>query len=158
LSELASRRLVLGQPAGPGRTYRFFWGDETADLAIQDGQRVSEAKVLVAHYWNTEAALVTLLYLGKQLKDGLIVSSLRIPVDGHILVYIREMRSIYLRSYGAIGRIGGQPEQAPPPDNYDEILDALVAETGRDRIICARCFRFYGDDFERALAELQGDE
>jgi hypothetical protein len=158
LSQLASRKLVLRQPAGPGRAYRFVWGDETADLAIQNGQRVNEAKVVVADYWNTEAGLVTLLYLGKQLKDRMIISSLRIPPDGHIAVYIREMRSIYLRSCIDIGRIGGQAEQPPHPDNYDEMLDLLVADTGKDRIMCARCFKFYEYDFERARTELQANE
>jgi hypothetical protein len=84
----------------------------------------------------------------------MIISSLRVPPDGHIVVYIREMRSIYLRSCREIGR---QAEQPPQPDNYNEMLDALVAQTGKDRVMSARCFKFYGYNFTRALAELHSD-
>jgi hypothetical protein len=80
------------------RKYGFIWGEEIADLEIANGQRVSDAKVVVADYWNSMTELITLLYLGKQLKDCLIISSLRIPPDGRIVVYIRDTQSIYLRS------------------------------------------------------------
>jgi hypothetical protein len=150
-----------GDSEAPKRTYRFIWGEEIADLEIANGQRVSEAKVVVADYWNSMTELITLLYHGKQLKDRMIISSLRIPHDGHIIVYIREMRSIYLRSCQDIGRqIGsalGGSVRAEPPDNYEELLDALVAATGEDRIMCMRCLKYFGYDFDRALSELQSN-
>jgi hypothetical protein len=90
--------------SAPKRKYQFIWGEEIADLEIANGQRVSDAKVVVADYWNSMTELITLFYLGKQLKDRLIISSLRIPLDGHIVVYIRDMRSIYLRSCQNVGR------------------------------------------------------
>jgi hypothetical protein len=147
--------------SAPKRKYRFIWGEEIADLEIANGQRVSDAKVVVADYWNSMTELITLLYLGKQLKDRLIISSLRIPPDGHIVVYIRDMRSIYLRSCqnvdGQMGSTIGGTAGVEQPDNYEDLVDALTTQTGEDRIVCMRCLKYLGYDFDRALSELQGN-
>jgi hypothetical protein len=138
----------------PTRRYRFKWGEEIADLEVANGQRVSDTKTIVADHWNSMVELITLLYLGKQLKDRMILSSLCIPDEGHINVYIREMRSIYLRSCQDVSRVGHAKEVEPPAD-FETRVHQLVAETGQDEIVCMRCFRFYGYDFGKARAELQ---
>jgi hypothetical protein len=81
------------------RKYRFVWGDDIADLEIANGQRVSEAKIVVADYWNSMPELITLYCRGRKLRDRAILSLMRIPPDNRICVYIRDAGLVYLRSH-----------------------------------------------------------
>jgi hypothetical protein len=86
------------------RQYEFICDEDKFSLEIAKGQTVSDAKKMVAEHCGTTFELVTLLYLGRQLKDQIVISSLRVPLDGYILVHIREMTSIFLQSCEGIGK------------------------------------------------------
>jgi hypothetical protein len=114
---------------------------------------VSDTKNIVADHWNFIVDLITLLYLAKQPKDGMIFSSLRIPLHGHIIVYIREMRSVYLRSCQNIGP-AGNAGVVKPPAGFQDSVGRLATESGHEEILWMKCFKFHGYGFHQALAEL----
>jgi hypothetical protein len=146
----------------PKRTYRFMWGDDIADLEIANGQRVSEAKIVVADHWNSMTELITLYCRGRKLRDRAILSLMHIPRDDRIVVSIRDAGLVYLRSHPDVGcqmrSAACDSGRAEPPANYEDLIDALVAVTGEDRMTCMRCLKYFGYDFDRALSELHSHQ
>jgi hypothetical protein len=135
-------------PTHPGRLYNFLWGEQRVEIFVGDGQTVADARQLVAERFGSMADYVTLLYAGRQLKDATVLDHLRVPPDRHLMVYIRDMSRLFLRSV----RMNDPGKDRP--DNYEELLDRLIAATGNSRLTCGRCLRFYDFDYDAALEAL----
>jgi hypothetical protein len=84
----------------PGKEYKFRLEDSFFRLRIGDTETVGDVKVKIADRESTTPDMVTLLYVGKSLKDCMVIRTLRVPQDGKIVVYIRSNRSIVLYSVG----------------------------------------------------------
>jgi hypothetical protein len=77
-----------------------------------------------------------------------VLSRLRIAPDGRIIVYVRSLRSIWLRS------VRLDDPRPSRPENCSELLERLIQKSGKDRLICAHCFRFFDFNFEETLQQL----
>jgi hypothetical protein len=84
----------------PGKKYKFRLEENFFRLRIGDTETVGDVKVKIACRESTTPDMVTLLYAGKNLKDCLVIRTLRVPQDGNFVVYIRSNRSIVLYSVG----------------------------------------------------------
>jgi hypothetical protein len=93
--------------------------------------------------------LISFLFRGRDLKDHFMLSRQRIPPGQEITVFVRDLREVIIYSVPGI-----QVPVAERPDDYDQQLDRLVAQSGFDRDICGRCFGYHRYDFAAALAVL----
>jgi hypothetical protein len=80
------------------REYKFRLDDNFFRLRARDSETVGDVKVKIAERESTTPDWVTLLYTGKALKDRMVLRGLKVPQDGHFVVYIRSNRSILLFS------------------------------------------------------------
>jgi hypothetical protein len=136
-------------PVGPGRVYAFLWEEQRAELFVASGQTVADARLLVAERFGSLAEYVTLLYGGRQLRDDVVLERLRVPPAGHVAVYIRDMSALFVRS------VRMNDPGRDRPDDYEALLERLIAATGARRLDCARCLRFCGYDYGAALEALR---
>jgi hypothetical protein len=132
---------------GPGAVYRLKWDEDVTEIELGDDQTVEDAKQIYAAKVNVKAEHVSLLFRGKVMRDGQVLSRQRIPAGQEIVVYVRNVREIVLRSNP--GRVG------PPPDDFEDQVARLVAETGSDKLTCSRCLRFNRYNYDDAVADLR---
>jgi hypothetical protein len=138
--------------SAPQRTYRLRWDDRVTEIALGDDQNVGDAKrvyadALCADGLDVKAEHVSLLFRGKVMRDNHVLSRQRIAKDQEIVVYVRNVEDIILRS--------GRYTIGPPPPDFEAQVRRLEKESGRDTLTCTRCLRFHAYDFDNALADLR---
>jgi hypothetical protein len=132
---------------GPRAVYRLKWDEDVTEIELGDEQTVEDAKQIYAAKVNVKAEHVSLLFRGKVMRDGQVLSRQRIPAGQEIVVYVRNVREIVLRSNP--GRVG------PRPDDFEDQVARLAAETGSDKLTCSRCLRFNRYNYDDAVADLR---
>jgi hypothetical protein len=131
---------------GPRAVYRLKWEDSVTEIELGDDQTVEDAKQIYADKVNVRAEHVSLLCRGKVMRDAQVLSRQRISAGQEIVVCVRNVPQILLRS--------NQPSIGPPPDDFEEQVDRLAAVTGTDKLTCSRCLRFNRYNYDDALADL----
>jgi hypothetical protein len=146
---------VVGLPAalsvseGAKTVYRFRRDDTVTEVELDDHQTVADAKEIYGTKTATDPQLISFLCRGRRLNDHFILSRQRIPPGQEIVVFVRDLREVII--YSSPGVLEPAPEL---PDDYDQQLDRLVAQSGRDRDICGSCFIYHHCDFAAALGDL----
>jgi hypothetical protein len=132
-------------PAEPRHSYTFVHDEEVFEMDIPDRATVGDTKQFVAKKFKTFAENVKLLHCGKELKDVLVLSKQRIRLPNRIIVYVRDMSSIILQSFGT-----GWLRTAEKPLDYLEQVQRLAEELDQDPRICVRAFTYfnYGSTFK----------
>jgi hypothetical protein len=126
--------------------YNFVLDDRILKITVVDKDTVTDAKRAAAERFRVDPEVVTLLHGGKPLPEEAVLARLRIPKDGKITVYVRDLGPIILES-----RPGGRD----PPD-FDAIVERLMERSHCRRIDCVNCLRVCRYDFVIALRELTG--
>jgi hypothetical protein len=134
-------------PTGPRTVYRLKWNENVTEIEMGDDQTVEDAKQIYAEKVNVRAEHVSLLLRGKLMRDAQVLSRQRIPAGQEIVVYVRNVRKILLRSNSA--SIG------PAPDGFEEQIEQLMEVTGADKGTCSRCLIFNHYNYDDALADLR---